>query len=58
MGEKRLASQCEPFYASDYPHEPDLAEAIREFDKRKDLSDTAKRKILSDNGKRFYNMEV
>ncbi len=45
-------------YASDYPHEPDLAEAIREFDKRKDLSDTAKRKILSDNGKRFYNMEV
>ena len=45
-------------YASDYPHEPDLAEAIREFEARKDLSDTAKRKILSDNGKRFYGMEA
>ncbi|HTM08370.1 MAG TPA: amidohydrolase family protein [Verrucomicrobiae bacterium] len=44
-------------YASDYPHEADLAEAIREFEARKDLSDTAKRKILSDNGKRFYSME-
>ena len=45
-------------YASDYPHEPDLAEAIREFEARKDLKDSAKRKILSDNGKRFYNMEA
>ena len=45
-------------YASDYPHEPDLAEAIREFEARRDLSDSAKRKILSDNGKRFYNMEA
>lgn len=45
-------------YASDYPHEPDLAEAIREFEDRKDLSDSAKRKILSDNGKRFYSMEA
>lgn len=45
-------------YASDYPHEADLAEAIREFEARKDLSDAAKRKILSDNGKRFYNMEA
>jgi predicted TIM-barrel fold metal-dependent hydrolase len=44
-------------YASDYPHEPDLAEAIRKFEDRKDLSDSAKRKILWDNGKRFYNME-
>jgi predicted TIM-barrel fold metal-dependent hydrolase len=44
-------------YASDYPHEPDLAEAIRTFEARKDLSDSAKRKILSDNGKRFYKME-
>jgi predicted TIM-barrel fold metal-dependent hydrolase len=44
-------------YASDYPHEPDLAEAIRNFEDRKDLSDSAKRKILSDNGKRFYSME-
>ena len=44
-------------YASDYPHEPDLAEAIREFEAREDLSDSAKRKILSDNGKRFYNMQ-
>jgi predicted TIM-barrel fold metal-dependent hydrolase len=44
-------------YASDYPHEPDLAEAIRRFEDRKDLSDSAKRKILWDNGKRFYNME-
>lgn len=43
-------------YASDYPHEPDLAEAIKEFEERKDLSASAKRKILSDNGKRFYNM--
>jgi predicted TIM-barrel fold metal-dependent hydrolase len=43
-------------YASDYPHEPDLAEAIREFEARADLSDGAKKKILSDNGKRFYNM--
>jgi predicted TIM-barrel fold metal-dependent hydrolase len=45
-------------YASDYPHEPDLAEAIREFEQRSDLKDSAKRKILSDNGKRFYNMEA
>jgi len=45
-------------YASDYPHEPDLAEAIREFEGRKDLKDSAKKKILSDNGKRFYNMEA
>lgn len=45
-------------YASDYPHEPDLAQAIRNFEKRKDLTDSAKRKILSDNGKRFYNMEA
>jgi len=45
-------------YASDYPHEPDLADAIREFETRQDLSDSAKRKILSDNGKRFYNMEA
>jgi predicted TIM-barrel fold metal-dependent hydrolase len=44
-------------YASDYPHEPDLAEAIRKFEDRKDLSDSAKRKILWDNGKRFYGME-
>lgn len=45
-------------YASDYPHEPDLAEAIRAFEARRDVSDNAKRKILSDNGKRFYNMET
>jgi predicted TIM-barrel fold metal-dependent hydrolase len=45
-------------YASDYPHEPDLAQVIRKFEARKDLSDTAKRKILSDNGKRFYNMQA
>jgi predicted TIM-barrel fold metal-dependent hydrolase len=45
-------------YASDYPHEPDLAEAIREFEARKDISASAKRKILADNGKRFYNMEA
>jgi predicted TIM-barrel fold metal-dependent hydrolase len=44
-------------YASDYPHEPDLAEVIRKFEDRKDLSDSVKRKILSDNGKRFYKME-
>ena len=43
-------------YASDYPHEPDLAEAIREFEQRKDIASSAKKKILSDNGKRFYNM--
>jgi predicted TIM-barrel fold metal-dependent hydrolase len=43
-------------YASDYPHEPDLAEAICQFEVRTDLSDVAKRKILSDNGKRFYNI--
>lgn len=43
-------------YASDYPHEPDLAEAICQFEARTDLSDAAKRKILSDNGKRFYNI--
>ncbi|MFQ5917671.1 MAG: amidohydrolase family protein [Candidatus Binatia bacterium] len=45
-------------YASDYPHEPDLADAIRNFEARRDISEVAKRKILSDNGKRFYNMEV
>jgi predicted TIM-barrel fold metal-dependent hydrolase len=45
-------------YASDYPHEPDLAEAIRKFEDRKDLTDSAKSKILSDNGKRFYKMEA
>ncbi|MGH7774048.1 MAG: amidohydrolase family protein [Candidatus Binatia bacterium] len=45
-------------YASDYPHEPDLAQAIRNFENRSDVSDTAKQKILSDNGKRFYNMEA
>ncbi len=45
-------------YASDYPHEPDLAQAIRKFESRRDLTDTAKRKILVDNGKRFYGMEV
>jgi len=45
-------------YASDYPHEPDLAEAIREFEARKDLNDSAKQKILSDNGKRFYGMQA
>jgi predicted TIM-barrel fold metal-dependent hydrolase len=43
-------------YASDYPHEPDLAEAIRKFEDRKDLPDSAKRKILWDNGVKFYNM--
>lgn len=43
-------------YASDYPHEPDLAQAIRQFEDRPDLSDSAKRKILSDNGVRFYGM--
>jgi predicted TIM-barrel fold metal-dependent hydrolase len=52
VGEEHL------LYASDYPHEPDLAEAIRDFEARKDLRDSTKRKILSDNGKRFYNMEV
>lgn len=45
-------------YASDYPHEPDLAEAIQNFEARQDLSEATKRKILSDNGKRFYNMET
>jgi predicted TIM-barrel fold metal-dependent hydrolase len=45
-------------YASDYPHEPDLAGAIREFEAREDISVSARRKILSDNGKRFYNMEA
>ncbi len=45
-------------YASDYPYEPDLSEAIRNFAARRDISEVAKRKILSDNGKRFYNMEV
>jgi predicted TIM-barrel fold metal-dependent hydrolase len=45
-------------YASVYPHEPDLADAIRNFEARRDISEVAKRKILSDNGKRFYNMEV
>ncbi len=45
-------------YASDYTQEPDLAEAIRSFESRTDLSDVAKRKILSDNGKRFYGMET
>ncbi len=45
-------------YASDYPHEPDLAQAIRKFEARTDISDTAKQKILTDNGKRFYGMEV
>jgi uncharacterized protein len=45
-------------YASDYPHEPDLAEAIRKFENRDDLPDSAKSKILWDNGKRFYNMEA
>jgi len=44
-------------YASDYPHEPDLAEAVGQFEKRKDLTEEAKRKILSDNAKQFYNME-
>ncbi len=44
-------------YASDYPHEPDLAEAVDEFQKRTDLTEEAKRKILSDNARRFYNME-
>ena len=43
-------------YASDYPHEADLAEAVRKFEAREDLSERAKRKILSDNGKRFYNL--
>ena len=43
-------------YATDYPHEPDLASAIRKFEARKDLSASAKRKILSDNGTRFYKM--
>ena len=32
-------------YESDYPHEPDLAEAIRKFEDRKDLSDSAKKKF-------------
>jgi len=45
-------------YASDYPHEPDLAQAIRKFEARTDIPDTAKQKILVDNGKRFYGMEV
>jgi predicted TIM-barrel fold metal-dependent hydrolase len=43
-------------YASDYPHEADLADAIREFEAREDLADSAKKKILSTNGKRFYNL--
>lgn len=45
-------------YASDYPHEPDLGMAIRKFEARTDIPDTAKQKILVDNGKRFYGMEV
>jgi len=45
-------------YASDYPHEPNLAQAIRKFEARTDLTETAKRKILVENGKRFYGMEV
>ena len=45
-------------YASDYPHEPNLAQAIRKFEVRTDLTETAKRKILVENGKRFYGMEV
>jgi predicted TIM-barrel fold metal-dependent hydrolase len=45
-------------FMQDYPHEPDLAEAIRKFEDRKDLTDSAKSKILSDNGKRFYKMEA
>jgi len=52
VGEDRI------LYASDYPHEPDLAQAIRKFEARTDLPDTAKQKILADNGKRFYGMEV
>jgi len=43
-------------YASDYPHEPDLAAAIRQFQARKDISDSAKEKILATNGRRFYNL--
>ncbi|HWP56403.1 MAG TPA: amidohydrolase family protein [Candidatus Acidoferrales bacterium] len=43
-------------YASDYPHEADLADAVHAFEAREDLSESAKRKILCDNGKRFYNM--
>jgi len=43
-------------YASDYPHEPDLAKAIKEFHEREDLSDSAKQKVLQDNGFRFYSM--
>jgi len=45
-------------YASDYPHEPNLGQAIRKFEARTDIADTAKQKILVDNGKRFYGMEV
>jgi len=44
-------------YASDYPHEPDLAEAVHQFEESKGLTEEAKRKILADNAKRFYNME-
>lgn len=53
----RRVGEDQFLYASDYPHEPDLAEAVGQFEKRKDLTDEAKRKILSDNAKRFYNME-
>ncbi|MBI4482903.1 MAG: amidohydrolase [Acidobacteria bacterium] len=44
-------------YASDYPHEADLAEGIRAFEAREDVPTAAKVKILWENGKRFYNMK-
>ncbi len=43
-------------YASDIPHAHRVFDAIKIFDKRKDIKEKTKAKILSENGQRFFGL--
>lgn len=44
-------------FASDYPHELELDEAMEELWERTDIPESVKRKILYENPKRFYRLD-
>lgn len=49
------------FFASDYPHERQRAQYLKdipELEEREDIADTSKRKILADNALRFYRLSA
>jgi len=43
-------------YASDLPHAHRVFDAIKIFDRRKDIKEQTKAKILSENGPRFFGL--